>query len=564
MSRIITSFIRTTVALGIGLLLCGRVHAQICLGDCNGDNKVTAGELTRTIAIILSCDGVPTGCAAVPGGGCLAADKDGNNIIRAGELTNIISNILNLPMGCPEGPPPTATNTPLPTNTPQATSTRTLTRTTTRTRTPTPTPSPRLGAAACGDSVVQGGPEGEECDDGGVCTGGDNAGTPCTSDAQCTGEGICDEGSQVGKACSTNADCPSGKCVRCRTFGGDGCANNCTLERDVPTTLVPGVTQRLCKDGANAGQVCTNNSQCAGSICQAPDIKPGTSGAFVHDGIIQLALPLSGTQTLTIGKLRNGKIPMVAKADSLKLPQIKVGSLACACVRGVAAKSCGGTLFEADGTFTTSCTPVFTAGDSECAGKKPCAFVNGPGNSASGIIGCNGLDGFNLSFTQDGGQKPGDIPPIAPTPHPNQKPPVIVLSGMGPPGSAILLNTSAIGTTVNGPTSNKCAATHPDFGPDGQFCTDDDPQSTRGTPNTLPQVTGTATGQIFNTTNTLQVPPEDPHSIGPRSYTGMPYNCSALSGSTPSTSGAATVGAFTGMNQPATGDIVVRSIFISQ
>jgi hypothetical protein len=41
------------------------VAAQTCPGSCNGDNRVTAAELTRMVAIILRCDGNPAGCPAV-------------------------------------------------------------------------------------------------------------------------------------------------------------------------------------------------------------------------------------------------------------------------------------------------------------------------------------------------------------------------------------------------------------------------------------------------------------------------------------------------------------------
>jgi len=56
--------------------------------------------LTKIIAIILNCDGTASGCAAVPGG-CVNADKNMDGHISAGELTNVIFDILNFPNGCP-------------------------------------------------------------------------------------------------------------------------------------------------------------------------------------------------------------------------------------------------------------------------------------------------------------------------------------------------------------------------------------------------------------------------------------------------------------------------------
>jgi hypothetical protein len=439
----------------------------------------------------------------------------------------------------------------------------------------------------CGNGTQEGD---EQCDDGGICTGGDNAGTACTSESQCIGSGVCISGSKLAAACANDGACPGGKCVKCRPFGGDGCAANCTLEKTITYAFKPGQLVKRCKDGVNQSLACTGAADCPGSTCGfggclggANDGKPctavaqcpggkcitqvpdqTTTGAFINGGI-NFALPIAGQQSLTIGGMRDGMITGVIKAASSILLPIKVGSLACACTRAVAVKTCGGTTLNEDGSIPTNCTPDFTAGESLCAGKKRCSFVHGPGNAATAVIGCNGLTGTDLLFTQDAGMKPGDIAPPAPTPQPNSKPPVITLSGNGGPGSAILLNTSALGLTANGPSlADKCVDTskppHPDFGPDGLFCTDDDPQPTRGMPNTLPQVTGTATGEIFNTTSSTSAT----FNVGPYSYTGNPYNCAALMAPTPSVSGAKVAGAFCALNQPSTGDIVVRNIFVVQ
>ncbi|MFQ5668143.1 MAG: hypothetical protein ACE5I7_17145, partial [Candidatus Binatia bacterium] len=457
------------LVLAIGLFLCGRATAQPCLGDCNGNGAVTAGELTKVIAVILQCGGVADGCASVSGG-CVNADKNGNGTITAGELTNIIFDILNFPTGCPvvEGTPtntvPPATNTP--------------TRTPTVPPPPTATDTPMPQAAVCGDGVVQ---TGEDCDDGGICIGTSNAGTTCTSDADCTGTGgVCIDSPNTGQACTSDADCSGGRCVKCRTFGGDGCAANCTTETDVPFQLLPGELEKVCEGGANDGMPCSGTVDCIpGGRCNQR-VKAGTSGAFVHDGILQLPLPLTATQTLTIGKERDGQIPLVIKAASVHFPSIDVGQgaaqIACACTRGVAAKSCGGTLTEANGDATINCTPGFTPGDSECAGQKPCTFVNGPGNGASGVIGCTGLDGTDLTFTQV--SSPNFPPDPAPTPPPGSGPPMITLSGGGGPGSAIVLNTAAIGTVTGKCTCDPAApgADCRPYGPDLECCTDDDPQ----------------------------------------------------------------------------------------
>ena len=343
----------------------------------------------------------------------------------------------------------------------------------------TPTPTPAKLFLDCGNGVID---AGEDCDDGGICIGGANAGTTCFTDA----------------------DCSSG---RCTTFGGDGCAANCTSESDVVVNFVPGQV---------LGQ----------------GIAPGTSGAVVHGEVITIPLPLSGGETLTIGKPRGGQIPITIRAATVRSGPIDLLG-ACACLRAVVAKTCGGTLFEPDGvTLSTDCTPGFTAGDSVCAGKNPCAFVHGPGNSATGVVRCDFLSPLDLSYTQDSGGS-GGVP----------GPPLITFTGSGTAGSAVVFNAEATGV-VNG----ACTGSTPEYGPDGQFCTDDDPQSARGLPAVLPFTTGTATGELFNVNR------HDGANVGPFSGSGLPFSCTALAGG--SAAQAVLAGAFTALNQ-GPGDVVV-------
>ena len=177
-------------------------------------------------------------------------------------------------------------------------------------------PPPVPACAACGDGVID---VDEDCDVGGTCIGGAAAGTPCFVNG---------------------TPCPGGTCT---PFGGTGCAANCTFEHDVPYPLVPGQLDGLdilpgtsgvaiasdflsiplpigpaCLGGGNAGGLCTDNGDCPGGTCA------------------------QAQQTLTVGKQKNGKIPVVVKAASVGLPGIPVSTLACGCVRGIPAKTCGG------------------------------------------------------------------------------------------------------------------------------------------------------------------------------------------------------------------------------
>ncbi|MBI3783582.1 MAG: hypothetical protein HY270_09285 [Deltaproteobacteria bacterium] len=368
----------------------------------------------------------------------------------------------------------------------------------------------------CGDGNIDAA-QGETCDDGGTCIGGSNAGTHCTAESQCQGNGVCVGGAKVGTSCAdTNACGALGTCVHCRPLGGDGCAANCTAEVTVPYNLIPGEP-----DPADP-----------------LSIKAGTSGAVVHADILTIPLAIVGTQSIIIGKpSADGSVPFVIPAASVKFPKIPVAALACACVRGVSYKTCGGTIFDANGSLSPSCTDGFN-GKEDCTGKPPCTFVHGSGNSATGILGCSdaGLAGTTVSLEQDSGGSSGEAGKVS-----------ISLTGSGPKGSAILVNSTAIGTVV-GSCDDAGAG----------FCTDSDDISVRGTPQTLPFTTGSATAVVHNANG------NDGVDVGPFSATGSAADCSKLSGSPPSTSGFATVGAFPALSQPMLGDIVVTNQFFAQ
>jgi hypothetical protein len=363
----------------------------------------------------------------------------------------------------------------------------------------------------CGNGTINA--PAETCDDGGQCVGGNNAGTHCTAETDCHGNGVCVGGTKTGTSCAAPTDCPEGSCVHCRPFGGDGCAANCTAETTIPYVLIPGVVMGL-------------------------DIKPGTSGAVVHGDVLTIPLAITGQQSLVIGKKgADGNVPFVIPAASVMFPKIPVATLACACVRGVAFKTCGGTLFDVSGEQSPSCTDGFN-GKMTCPPEKACAEVHGPNNSATGTLGCadTGLNGTNVTLTQDSGGETGTPGRV-----------VIELSGSGPKGSAILLNSTAIGTVVG-----SCAAAG------AAFCTPTEPVDTRGTPQTLPFTTGMATAVVKNANF------QDFIDIGPFSATGSPQNCDNLTSDPPSTAGFATVGAFPALGQPTLGDIVVTNQFFAQ
>jgi hypothetical protein len=510
----------TSLVAGFGLtltMLPGAARAQFtCAGDCQGTGMPAVNDVIILVNIVL-------------GNAQASACPDGIPPGDTPSVTLIIQTVNNILNGTCVAPP-----------------------------TPTPTP----GMAACGDGVIE---APETCDNGGTCIGGDNAGAHCTAESDCMGQGVCIGGSKNEWACDSNSDCDSNVCRKCVVQGGTGCAANCTMETDVPFNLVPGVV--------------SNGT-----------IQANTSGAVVHGDSLTIPLPLTGGQTFTIGhEGADGTIPIVVKASSVHFPAINVGGIACACVRGEAAQTCGGTLFNKDGSTTTDCTAGFVQGscsttattscyvDSDCPsgetckvtacnGTKPCTYVHGSGNSATGIVACGaGLTGIDLSFTQDN---------INGTPSPAQ----IMLSGTGPAGSGILLNSTAIGQALGACTGTDTTV----YGADGMFCTDDDPFGTndqgapnRGTVATLPLTTGTATAEFTNANGTADDTicvcggpsagsPSCPASdcTSPWTVMGAPIDCTKLEAG--NVSGFSTAGAFTSPGQNVIGDAVVTDVFFAQ
>ena len=451
-------------AVGFGLGMVAGTAQAACVGDCDANGEVTVTDLIKMVNISLE---------TAPLTGCPVGDANNDGFITVNEIIAGVNNSLN---GCPPD-----------------------------------------GEAVCGNGTKD---TGEDCDNGGTCMGGDNAGTACTKESDCQGQGVCDAlgipGGGLRKICNTDADCGAAKCVRCMPFGGDGCAGNCSNEVAVPNNLKPGVV-----DGTG--------------------ITPGTSGAVVNADILTIPLPLDGQNAFIVGQEKDGRIPVVQKPEGIQLPRIPVSTLACACVRGIEFKTCGGAQYEADGqTASTDCT----LDASVCAGKKPCTSVAGPGNAGAGTIGCSasGLPSVSYTIVQDAIKSPPDA----------ENPAIFTYTGGGPTGSMLLLNATSIGTVVG-----SCSGSGGNYGTDGEFCTNDDPAEGRGTPSIITLTTGTASAEIKNA-NDIEA-----NDVGPFASTGAVVSCAQV-GSGGGTSGSTLAGAFTSLNQATTGDIVVTDAFVSQ
>jgi 6-phosphogluconolactonase (cycloisomerase 2 family) len=127
----------------------------------------------------------------------------------------------------------------------------------------------------CGDGNKDGA---EECDDGGRCVGGSNAGAACTADGACpgavcrpgSGAFVCIGGVNQGTVCTADEQCTGG---RCQAASGTGCDENCTLRacgNGVQTLGEACDDGRTCVGGTHAGTACTNSADCgSGGICAA-------------------------------------------------------------------------------------------------------------------------------------------------------------------------------------------------------------------------------------------------------------------------------------------------------
>lgn len=129
-------------AFAMILALAAPSSAQLCPGDCNGNEVVSVADLVRSVAAALETVSISA---------CVAADGNSDGRVSVGELVDAVNAAL---YGC-FVVPPTRTPTPRVTPTPRPTLTFTPTRipatptpTRTRTRTPTRTATPG-GVTGC-------------------------------------------------------------------------------------------------------------------------------------------------------------------------------------------------------------------------------------------------------------------------------------------------------------------------------------------------------------------------------------------------------------------------------
>ena len=399
---------------------------------------------------------------------------------------------------------------------------------------PPPTATPTIvSGALCGDGIVQGT---ETCDDGGTCWNGPNAGMRCPATV------------------AGGVDCAAPG--SCRPAGGDGCAENCTVETTVDFPLGDAETSQ------SFNLVTADAFSVSASIYGRVAFRAGQ--------------PRADLVETTAGKVFNpGDIPVVEtvldnrwtpeQSDRGIAPVAVQPGIACACIRGFAVKTCGGVPDGADcspkcadasgsklcaggsnplesctsdqdcpnGSCGQPCNPDLgdaqcgegfscTSQDDLCTGDRACDFVYGPGNQASGVIGCGatGLADIDYTIAAQG---------------------IRTFSG-GPTasGSALISTSSAFGSITN--STCEFDGTQVLNGPDGLPCTDDDLD--KGSSIAILFTTGTAS--VFDSIGPLEQASSPIICADPPCtfVSGAPFMCSALQQAPPSSAGAALAAAY--------------------
>jgi hypothetical protein len=115
-------------------------------------------------------------------------------------------------------------------------------------------------------------------------------------------------------------------------------------------------------------------------------------------------------------------------------------------------------------------------------------------------------------------------------------------------GNALIALSTSVGTVVGA-----CTGSTAEYGPDGRFCTDDDPLSHSGTANLALLTTGSASGAVIN-------PGDFDDVLGPVAVGGRTFACSASDNSVDISDGVIS-GVFTSCDQPTFRDIVAPITF---
>lgn len=275
---------------------------------------------------------------------------------------------------------------------------------------------------------------------------------------------------------SLSADCGNGRieaeetCDDGNTFGGDGCAANCTEE-----------TVRVFR------------------------IDPDRSMALTQFRSLIIPLRLEGTLRFTMGHPGpDGTIPFVIRKEDVGLHRIAVPGLACVCVRSDVASEdfhfgpgnagggqlgCGEAgLFGADYLFRQHHSLGVVG---RCTGEESDALCNSgadcPAGSCFTVDDCAAARG-----TVEG--------PDSPHPGVCNGPQELAISGQGPRGTMQIVDNIGFTLIFDGGGCDR-DPDDPAKGPDGEPCTEDDPGQAPG--RNVPATTGRAETLVVHADNEL-------------------------------------------------------------
>jgi cysteine-rich repeat protein len=312
--------------------------------------------------------------------------------------------------------------------------------------------------------------------------------------------------------CGNNVKEAGEDCDDGNTFGGDGCAANCTDE--VATTCI---------------------------------LDPTVSQATLQSQLFAIPLPnVSGEIILTHGSASsNGQIPVVLRASDVTLEPIPVPGLLCACVRG--------------GEEADDFGPGNAGSGNVGCGSEGLAEVDYVATRDHNI---GDVDAECATGTRETCSTPG------PQCHPGvcNGPLGQVYTAGGPQGSVLIQFSMSIGQIADGGICD-IDPTDPAKGPDGIPCTDDDPNVPAGI--RLPLTTGTAEGIVLDANNSAGKSIAKEQRCGAPNcstvVTGAGVDCSVIGDSPEDAfSGSALGGALASLDLASVGDSVITALFACQ
>jgi cysteine-rich repeat protein len=276
--------------------------------------------------------------------------------------------------------------------------------------------------------------------------------------------------------CKTTAECGNGtkesgeECDDGNTSGGDGCAENCTLETTYPCTFAE------------------------------------EASATLQTYLFGLFLPLEGSYALSIGKATDssGERPAVIRASAMRFEPVVLPGVACVCVRGGTLPEFGDPNIAEQGSVgcgeqgldevsyfapiehnTNAADPNCELGDLEydvpCVGG---ACQGGTLNKDS----CKADKDCKAKHPKVCNGKLG-----------------LQFTGGGPRGSVFMRGATSISLIPDGGKCVKnCDPTLVAMGPDCLPCTQDD--RNQAEPKPMPFTTGTAEGEVLEANNDVPYP----------------------------------------------------------